>query len=85
MTISLKIAFRHGKEAFEAGESPDSSPYFSGSDDNNAWHKGYNEAKTTNAKLHAELYGADSNCSGRVVAQWGGGVKCNKCGAWFCY
>ena len=32
-----------------------------------------------------ELYNADPNCEHNVVAQLSGGVKCTKCGGWFCY
>ena len=32
-----------------------------------------------------ELYNADPNCEHNVVPQLSGGVKCTKCGGWFCY
>lgn len=32
-----------------------------------------------------ELWGGDPNCVHDEVPQSGGGVKCSKCGAWFCF
>lgn len=34
---------------------------------------------------NTELYNADSNCDHNIVPQLSGGVKCIKCGGWFCY
>ena len=31
------------------------------------------------------LYNADPNCNHNIVPQLSGGVKCTKCGGWFCY
>ena len=32
-----------------------------------------------------KLYNADPNCNHNIVPQLSGGVKCTKCGGWFCY
>lgn len=32
-----------------------------------------------------KLYNADQNCNHNIVPQLSGGVKCTKCGGWFCY
>lgn len=34
--------------------------------------------------LH-ELYNEDVNCAHHIVSGNGGGIKCTKCSAWFCY
>lgn len=30
-----------------------------------------------------ELYGGDPDCQHEIVSKWSG-VKCRKCGAWYC-
>lgn len=32
-----------------------------------------------------ELWDADPNCEHEITYPPGGGVKCVKCGGWFCY
>lgn len=32
-----------------------------------------------------ELWDADPKCRHKIVDAPGGGVKCTKCGGWFCY
>jgi hypothetical protein len=32
-----------------------------------------------------ELWDADTECDHDIQAQPRGGVKCNKCGGWFCW
>lgn len=32
-----------------------------------------------------ELFGGDPNCKHRTVPALGGGIRCAKCDAWFCY
>lgn len=32
-----------------------------------------------------ELWNADPNCKHRIECASGGGVRCVKCGGWFCY
>jgi hypothetical protein len=34
---------------------------------------------------NTKLYNADPNCNHNIVPQLSGGVKCTKCGGWFCY
>ena len=34
---------------------------------------------------NTKLYKADPNCNHNIVPQLNGGVKCTKCGGWFCY
>lgn len=34
---------------------------------------------------YISLYNADPNCDHNIVPQLSGGVKCTKCGGWFCY
>ena len=36
-------------------------------------------------KNDGELWGADPACDHHVICAPGGGVKCTKCGGWFCY
>lgn len=31
------------------------------------------------------LWGADDNCDHEIMYPPGGGMKCHKCGGWFCY
>lgn len=31
------------------------------------------------------LWGGDPNCNHRTVPAFGGGVRCAKCSAWYCY
>jgi hypothetical protein len=31
------------------------------------------------------LYDADPNCKHEIEPQLSGGIKCKKCGGWFCY
>lgn len=37
-----------------------------------------------NSKFN-ELYNADENCKHEIIHASGGGIKCIKCGGWFCY
>jgi len=34
---------------------------------------------------YQELYDADPNCEHKIEAQFSGGIKCVKCGGWFCF
>lgn len=34
---------------------------------------------------NTKLHNADPNCNHNIVPQLSGGVKCVKCGGWFCY
>lgn len=34
---------------------------------------------------NTNLYNADPNCKHNIAPQLSGGVKCTKCGGWFCY
>lgn len=34
---------------------------------------------------YSELYGADPNCKHEIISASGGGVRCKKCSAWFCF
>lgn len=46
------------------------------------------QVRPTESIIHGytgELYNADPNCKHIIVAQLSGGVKCTKCGGWFCY
>lgn len=36
-------------------------------------------------KTEYGLWGAKPDCEGKVTAQWGGGIKCDTCGGWFCF
>lgn len=38
----------------------------------------------THFEPKVELYNADEDCEHEIETQWSG-VKCKKCGGWFCY
>lgn len=40
---------------------------------------------TFELKQEDELWDADPNCKHDIKCAAGGGVKCTKCGGWFCY
>ena len=42
--------------------------------------------ETIESKNHLKdvLWDADPNCDHNIVALWSG-IKCSKCGGWFCY
>lgn len=42
--------------------------------------------QVTPAEYHSEhLYGSDDKCAHNIACANGGGIKCTKCGGWFCY
>ena len=38
-----------------------------------------------NSTYEDELWDADPDCEHEIVSASGGGIKCKKCGGWFCY
>lgn len=39
---------------------------------------------TEESEEHSELFNRTPGCDGEIVTLWSG-VKCNKCGGWFCF
>lgn len=48
------------------------------------WYKKHNATKAMTAAAES-LYDADPECQHNIVDSSGGGVRCTKCGGWFCY
>jgi hypothetical protein len=44
-----------------------------------------NTKVTKHNKDEEELWNADPNCKHKIVNANGGGIRCIKCGGWFCY
>ena len=43
------------------------------------------EDEEVNKDYQGELFDADPNCKHELILRYGGGVKCRKCGGWYCY
>ena len=41
--------------------------------------------KCDGSNHYNELWQCDPNCEHNIVTASGGGIKCTKCGGWFCY
>jgi hypothetical protein len=44
-----------------------------------------NDSQNDSSTYNEELYDADPNCKHIIVCNGFSGVKCRKCGGWFCY